>query len=314
MAPLDWRNNSVKLLSLLLAFILWVYVSSEQNPVREKLVNVNLGHTGLGQNYLIAGGMPEVVRVRVQGNRTQLDNLVAGDFKALVNIPEGKTGEISLPVQITAPAGVRVTQVNPEEVRINVDRIEERQVSVTVSLRGTPAQGFTATAPVYQPTTVLVRGPSRVISEINQATAIVDITGAARELDQMAPLSTGLANVSLSPNAVRVVVPIINTTASKTVPVLPAITGSPAAGFSVRRSYAEPATVQVSGPPEVLNNIASIRTVPVDIQGLDKNLARDAGLVAPQGVTAIIPERVKVLVEVAKDEPPADNSDAGAAR
>lgn len=312
MARMEWRNNSIKLLSLLLAFVLWVYVTSEQNPVREKMINVSLGHTGLAPNYLVAGGLPETVRVRVQGNRNQINNIVAADFKAVVQIPEGKTGELSLPVQMTAPVGVRVAQVTPDEVRVTVDRIEERNISVTVNLRGSPAQGYTALAPVFQPSTVLVRGPSRIINEINQATALVDIQSAVRDIEQVVPVTAGPGNISFSPAAVRVTVPIVSTLATKTVPVAPSVTGQPASGFTVRRSFTEPSTVVISGPADVLNNITIIRTVPVDIQGIDKNLSKDVLLVAPQGVSGLQPDRVRVLVELSSEEsPPANDSGAG---
>lgn len=304
MARLDWRNNSIKLLSVLLAFVLWVYVSNEQNPVREKILNVNLEHTGPAQNFLITGGMPESVRVRVQGNRNQLANLAPGDFKAVVNIPEGKTGDLALPVQVSAPAGLRVAQVSPEEVRVSVDRLVERQISVAVSLKGTPAQGYTAMAPVYQPGTVIASGPARVINEINQATAVVDIQSATKDVEQTLPVNVGPFKVSLSPSMVRVVVPIVSAVASKTVPVWPQVTGSPANGFGVKRSSSEPASVQIFGPAEVLSAISNIRTEPVDIQGTDKNLAKEAALVAPQGVTSVQPNRVKVQVEVNKVEAP----------
>lgn len=314
MASLDWRNISIKLLSLLLAFILWVYVSNEQNPVREKILNVSLDHTGLSQNFMITGGMPESIRVRVQGNPNQLANLSPGDFKAVVNIPEGKTGDLALPVQVTAPAGLRVTQVSPEEVRISVDRLAERQISVAVSLRGTPAQGYTALVPVSQPNTVVVRGPARVINDISQATVAVDIQSAVKDVEQTLPVNVGGGNVSLSPSTVRVVVPIVSAVASKTVPVSPQVTGTPAGGFTVKRSVSDPASVQVFGPAEVLNGISSIRTEPVDIQGTDKNLAKDVNLVVPQGVTGVQPGQVKVQVEVNKaDAPPqpAPNPNSG---
>lgn len=304
MARLNWRNNSIKLLSLLLAFVLWVYVSNEQNPVREKVLNVNLENTGLAQNFLITGGMPESVRVRVQGNRNQLANLAPADFRAVVNIPEGKTGEMVLPVQVTSPSGLRVAQVSPEEVRITVDRLVDRQIAVAVSLRGTPAQGYTALAPVSQPATVIIRGPSRVVNEINQATVVVDIQSAAKDVEQTLPVNVGPFNVSFSPSSVRVVVPIVSAATSRAVPVLPQLTGTPAQGFTVKRSYSEPATVQLSGPAEVLGGISNISTEPVNIQGIDKDLSKDAGLVVPQGVTSVQPGRVKVNVEVEKVEAP----------
>lgn len=309
MARFDWRNNSLMLLSLLLAFALWIYVSNEQNPVREKVLNINLEETGLAQNLVITGGMPETVKVRVQGNRNQLTNLSPVDFKAVVNIPEGKTGDFNVPVQVSTPTGLRVVQVIPDEVRLSVDRVVEKQITVEVSLRGTPAQGFTALAPIYQPDTVTARGPSRDINSISQAAALVDIQGAAKDVEQTLQVSVGSANVTLNPPAIRVTVPIVSAVATKNVPVLPQVTGSPAAGFAVKRTNVEPMTVQLSGSAEALGAVSNIKTEPVDIQGADKNITKEAGLAAPQGVS-VQPGRVKVQVEVGKgDTTPPQTSD-----
>ncbi len=292
------RNYLIKLLSLLLAFVLWVYVSNEQNPVREKIINVNLENTELAQSFLITGGMPESVRVRVQGNRIQLANLGTGDFRAVVDIPEGKTGEMVLPVRVIAPSGLRVAQVIPEEVHITVDRIVERQVPVAVSLRGTPAQGYTALAPVCQPGTVTVRGPAGVVNKVNQATAVVDIQSASADVEHNLAVSLGISDVSPVPSMVKVTVPIVSTAASKTVPILPQVTGSPADGYTVKRSFVEPASVQVFGPEEVLSGISHIITEPFNIQGADKNLSEEVALVVPQGIVSVQPDRVNVQVEV----------------
>jgi len=296
------------LLSLLLAFALWIYVSNEQNPVREKVLNISLEETGLAQNLVIIGGMPESVKVRVQGNRNQLTNLAPVDFKAVVNIPEGKTGDFTVPVQVSTPTGLRVAQVIPDEVRLSVDRLVEKQIAVAVSLRGTPAQGYTALAPVYQPDSVVARGPSRVINSISQATALVDIQAAAKDVEQTLQVSVGSSNVTLNPPAIRVVVPIVSAVATKTVPVLPQVTGSPAAGFAVKRTNAEPMTVQLSGSAEALDAISNIKTEPVDIQGVDKNITKEVGLAVPQGVS-VQPGKVKVQVEVSKGDttPPQTN-------
>ncbi|NLI13321.1 CdaR family protein [Pelotomaculum propionicicum] len=301
MARFDLRNNSLRLLSLLLAFALWLYVSNEQNPLREKVLTINLEETGLSQNLIITGGMPETVKVRVQGNRNQLTNLSPVDFKAVVNIPEGKTGDFSVPVQVSTPTGLRVAQVIPDQVNLSVDRIVEKQITVAVSLRGTPAEGFTALAPVYQPNIVVARGPSRDINSISQATALVDIQAAAKDVDQTIQVNVGSANVTINPAVVHVTIPIVSAVANKTVPVAPQVSGSPAAGYAVKRQSAEPATVQLSGAAEALSAITSIKTEPVDIQGADKNITKEVGLTVPQGVSAQ-PGRVKVTVEVVKSD------------
>lgn len=303
MARIDWRNNTLRLLSLLLAFALWIYVSNEQNPFRDKVISINLEHTGTTQDILITGGMPDSVRVKVQGNRSQLTNLAPGDFRAVVNIPEGKTGEMVLPVQVSAPAGLRVAQVIPEEVNLTIDRLVEKQIPVAVSLRGSPAEGSTALAPECRPGTVVARGPSHVISEINQATAVLDIQSASKDVEQTIQISVGHSNVSLSPTAVNVVVPIVSTVLTKNVPVLPQVIGRPAAGFIVKRSVAEPAAVQLTGPADVLDALANIKTETVDVNGADKSFTKEVAISAPQGVSAQ-PGRVTVRVEVGKTDTP----------
>ena len=310
MGRLDWQNNSLRLLAVFLAFVMWIYVSNEQNPVREKILNVTLEHTGPAQNYMITGGLPESVRVRVQGNRNELANLAPADFKAVVNIPEGKTGDVLLPVQVNAPANLRVAQVSPEEVTIGVDRLVERQIAVAISVKGTPAQGYSALAPTYRPETVTVRGPSRVVNDISQASAVVDIQNASRDITLPVLVNAGPSNVTISPAMVQVVVPIVNAVASKNVTVAPQITGSAAVGFTVKRSVGDPVLVQIYGPVEVISNISEIRTEPVDVQGADKDVTKEVGLITPTGVTVVQPDRVKILVEISKADvtPPAGGS------
>lgn len=307
MARFNWRNHSLRLLALLLAFALWIYVSNEQSPLREKTLTIELENTGLEQGLVISGGMPETVKVKVQGNRSQLANIVPGDFSAVVNIPEGKTGDIVIPVQVSAPTGLRIAQVTPDEVSISIDSVAEKQVAVAVSLRGTPGQGFTALAPFYQPDTVVVRGPTRLLDGIKQATALIDIQGAVKDVDQVLQVGVGNLNVTLEPSSVRVVVPIVGMVPTKTVPVLLQVTGSPAAGFYVKSSVSDPVSVQLSGQPETLSTINNIKTEPMDITGIDKSLAREVVLAVPQGVS-VQPSRVKVQVEVIKGEAPAPST------
>jgi len=309
---LDWQNSSLILLAIFLAFVMWIYVSNEQNPVREKILTVTLEHTGPAQNYIITGGLPESVRVRVQGNRNDLANLAPADFRAVVNLPEGKTGDVLLPVQVSAPPNLRVAQVSPEEVTVGLDRMVERQIAVAVSLKGTPAQGYSALAPTYSPETVTVRGPSRVVNDIGQASAVVDIQDASSDVTLTVPVNAGSSNVTLIPATVQVVVPVVNSIASKNVPVATQTTGSVAAGFTVKRSVGDPASVQIYGPVEVISNIDEIRTEPVDINGADKNVTKEVGLLTPAGVTTVQPARVKVLVEISKldETPPSPGGDS----
>lgn len=302
MAHIDWQRNSIKVLSVLLAIILWIYVSNEQNPTSDKEININLENAGLAQNYLITGGMPESVRVKVHGNKTQLANLAPGDFRAMISIPEGETGEITVPVQVSSPPGLRVVQVYPNEVSVTVDSLVEKVIPVAVNLRGKPPQGYVAQTPLCQPGTVVARGPSKAVTEVSQATAVVDVQSATQDIELNLTVTTGNLSVSLNPSMVRVIVPITSSALTKTVPVQPQVTGTPATGFAVARIISEPAVAQVLGQPESTGAVTEIKTEPVDIRGIDKNLVKEVALVPVSGVANIYPSRVKIQVEVHKIE------------
>jgi len=302
MVRIDWQRNSIKFLSVFLAIILWIYVSNEQNPTTDKEINVSLENSGLAQNYLITGGMPESVRVRVHGNKSQLANIAPGDFRALVIIPEGETGEVTAPVQVSAPPGLRVVQVYPNEVSVTIDSLVEKVLPVAVNLRGKPQQGYTAQAPQCQPATVIARGPSKAVSELSQATAVVDVQSATQDIELTLTVSTGNLSVSLTPSMVRVVVPITGAALPKTVSVQPQLTGTPATGFAVARVVADPVVVQISGPAEATGAVTEVKTEPVDIRGIDKTFVKEVALLPVTGIANIYPSRVKVQVEVNKIE------------
>lgn len=301
MGRFNWQDNSLRILSVLLAFILWVYVNSEQNPLREKTLTVPLEVSGPPPGYVYFGSLPETVKVKVEGDKNLLARVSPSDLKAEVWVPGDKTGVTVLPVQVAAAPGTRVTQVLPAEVSVTVDRLAEKEVPVAVSLRGSPATGYTALAPVCRPAYVTVAGPSSVLKEVSQAAAAVDLEGAAENVEMDVPVSAGRRELSVNPSAVRVTVPVVGAAGaltSKTVPVVPQTAGTPAAGWEIKRLTANPAAVQVFGPAGALAGIDSVKTEAVNVQGAGGALEAETGLVLPGGAAAVQPGRVKVKVEM----------------
>jgi YbbR domain-containing protein len=108
----------------------------------------------------------------------------------------------------------------------------------------------------------------------------------------------GIGRVELAPEfiSVRIDVETVETTSS--VPVLPQIVGTPAAGFALEAFSAEPATVTVRGLPEALAEIDAIQTEPVDIAGASESQSVEAPLVLPDGVELAADDDGVVTVEI----------------
>ena len=73
MGKLPMRNWVAKILALILAFILWIYVMNEQNPPVEATFSVPLEVQNLA-DPLILQDAPDYIRIKVKGPRS----IVAG--------------------------------------------------------------------------------------------------------------------------------------------------------------------------------------------------------------------------------------------
>ena len=86
-------------------------------------------------------------------------------------------------------------------------------------------------------------------------------------------------------------------TTFKAVAVIPDLSGEPAYGYSVLGVRVTPPTITITGLPEQLIEIETVRTEPVMITGATQDVVRDVGVVLPPEFTRAA--RVRVAVQIA---------------
>lgn len=295
-----WRDNSIRILSLFIAILLWVYVTNEQNPVTDQTFSIPLVAQGAPQGYVVEG-IPGTVSVRVRGTRVAVGTLQREDFTARVNLDGIKTGENDIAVQVTAPPEVEVLQVSPSVVKVLADRIEQKNVPVAVNLQGTVAEGMQAGEPVVQPQAVKVRGPATSLANLNRLNVPLDIAGAEETIIRELPLETGLEDVTVTPERVTVTLPV-TTLSVQSLPVRLRLTGEPAAGYEVIGTTVSPQTVQVTARDDVLRNLTAVSTMTLDITGVSGDVEREVVLMLPDGARGVEPDQVLVRVRISRVE------------
>lgn len=83
------------------------------------------------------------------------------------------------------------------------------------------------------------------------------------------------------------------------VPVLVPTTGSPAEGYDVADRVVSPPAVLLNGPDNVMSDLVSVSTEPVNIEGASEAVTRRVSLTGlPLGVQAIDPRDGQVLVVI----------------
>ncbi|WP_051688264.1 YbbR-like domain-containing protein [Desulfofalx alkaliphila] len=311
-----WQRYSLMLVSLMIAVILWVYVNNVQSPLQEQEFRVALEAVNLPEE-MIAEGLPDRVSVRVNTINLRVAGLAPEDFRAVVDFSEATMGENMLPVQVTAPPGVQVAQVIPNTVAVTIDQMVQKQVPVQVFLQGNPQPGFSAGDPLIVPNAVLARGPGRLVNAIEQVPVTVNVEGANQNIDYSLPITIHQGQVRLSPEVVRVVVPINVSVPHKTVPIRVSTIGAPDEEYQVSSTAAEPAVVQVYASAEVLARISEVVTEPINLNGLKDNVKRTVNLQLPQNAVLLQPDKTEVKVELVQkpksttpEQPPEGDGEA----
>ncbi len=107
--------------------------------------------------------------------------------------------------------------------------------------------------------------------------------------------------LKVTPETVKVSIPVNRESLIKTVPITPRIVGSPGSGFVIRSVTVEPAIATLEGTSESLNSILAISTVPISVDGSQESFTESADLDIGQLSASLLTESVvQVTVELAE--------------
>lgn len=290
--------------AVLIAVLLYFYVTNLQNPVIDKNITVPIVYNNL-KDGLVLGERPNNVEIKVKGPHSLVNPLVANDFKALVDLGQAKVGESTFPIHISMPTGVDLVNIKFQSVNLFIDSIQDRQISVQARIVNTAAQGYSSFEPVLTPSIVVVRGALQQLSNLENAQVIIDLNKATENLTLNLPVelvdkngTLVTSSVDVNPKTIQVFVPVIQNIPTKTVSIKPVITGKPRDGWAVSRVVIEPETIKITGSYEKLMNVDQINTKEIDISNLQDNLITQVALENPEGVELLYSPSVKVLVQV----------------
>lgn len=191
-------NLGLKVLSLVLAFVLWMIVFRGGQSV-EQSFSVPLQFVP-GPALMLVGQSAHAVKLEVEGTPQALRNLAPADIVARIPLPEGRTGQLDVevkPEHLNLPRDVRVTSLAPPIVSVNINRIRRKSVAIRPNIVGAPAQGYRMEAAIPNPRTVEVEGAESEVRGLDVIrTEPVDVSGKKESfLQQVALAGTGRPTV-----------------------------------------------------------------------------------------------------------------------
>ena len=185
--------------------------------------------------------------------------------------------------------GVEILSYSPTTVRVALDRLAQRQVSVAVDYGQVP-DGLAIASPRVSAETVTASGPQSQLGRVARAEARVQIFESGIDVRQpqvdLVPVDIDgreVESVELTPATVSVEIDVHAVETSKTVPIRPVLAGAPGTGSEIGSVTVQPAVVTIFGMPKALEQVADVATEPISIAGATQTVTRDATLVLPEG-------------------------------
>jgi YbbR domain-containing protein len=183
------------------------------------------------------------------------------------------------------------------------EQVVERALRIPLEFTNMPAQ----LEPVGEPPNVMdvrLRGSSGRLSRIaaGEVVAVVDLQGArpgqrlfhVSASDVRAPF--GVEVVQVAPSSLYMT---FEPSATKPVPIVPEVEGSPADGFEIVTRTAEPAIVDVIGPQSAVAAVMAAITEPVSVAGASETIVKTVSVgVADPSVRLKSIDLVRVTVSI----------------
>ena len=298
------NNFSLKLISFLLAFFLWLLVVNMSNPLIEgskevelEIVNADILEEA-GQTYEIVGKSTVTVRYSV----ATLDayKIQASDFRAYIDLADlyDVTGAVPVNLEMVANQGlISSPRVKPEVVHVETEDLQRKRFDLRVSTTGEPEEGYELGTVTLDPEYLYINGPVSQVGQISSVGVEISVAGANANVNgSVQPVFYDANGNRLSvSDRITYDVPEIGYEVEvlkvKSLPLDFQVTGTVAEGYRYAGLNSDVQSVPVAG---LKSNLSSLSTITVDDPQLNVQGATQSKTVTID-LTQYIPDNVTIV-------------------
>lgn len=312
------NKSTLKILSLLIAILIWVVVKNVQDPMLVKVIT-RIPVTIVNESYLASNlEVPlliegqDTVNVKVKGRESVVKELKREDFTAIADMTQIISMETTprmVPVKVSCE-GLLDSDISVTPGNIQVDIEEQTSVEKIIAVNTgdtIPDKNYEVGVLKANPEKVTISGPESIVNKIDRVVALVDVSDRKEtkiELDSELKIydknQDELSEKQLSyldlkeikNNKIKVTAEFWK--AQNKICVKADISGSPKYGYQVSEIKLVPDTISIAGTDEALQKLAEAGNtleIPgsmIDVSGKSSDFEVNIDL------TELLPENTKL--------------------
>ena len=305
-------NLWLKVLSLLIALLLWLLVVNVSHPevTDTKTVPLEVENQSAFESQNKSWEIDRTSVTVSYSVRTNSRSMIsASDFHAYVDLKDYSiTGSVPIYVDVLNDKDELIgdVTVRPTVTRVIIENIQEKKFEIKHTLTGTPKNGYKVSSVIMSPEYVYLSGPESEIGRVSSVGININVEGISQNEDGVSDLvyydANGnelydLKNVSASTSAIHYAVTLYK---EKSVNLLSSVTGTPAAGYQYESTAVSPASVELAASTYIIDGMTVFELPKIDISGATgtKTVSFDLTQYLPAGVELADGQDAEVNVTV----------------
>lgn len=304
------------IVSCVLSFVLWVYVTSVQSDeVRQTFRGVRVEM--IGENVLrdsrslvITDLSTSTVSVELIGPRRVIAAMSPEDIRAQIDVSKlTQSSYASMQYTIAYPNRTDTTSISvsrkvPDTINFTVSKLNSKSIPVRGSFNGSIADGFTAEMVTFEPSEITVSGPDAYLRDISYAW----VSFGSETISSTYSIETGytlmnssdeeadVSGITSSADVVKATVPILE---MKSLPLTVNLIYGAGANENNTKISIDPEEITLAGDSAILNAMNNVPIATIDLTSFNStytdtyNINFDNSLTNVEGLT-----EAEVKVEV----------------
>ena len=282
-------NSKIKIISLLSAMVLWMYVMAIVDPEETKLFE-NIPVTITNKNELNERDLviyPEqdlTTNIYVTGKLSNLKKVTKDDINVYGQINNPLEGNNEIYLKVSTSQRVNYDFKNPVMI-VTLEKIISEDKSIKVDITGSGKNNVDNIMLQDNIDKVSVSGPRSLVNKVKRVVGTVKVSGESNNFSQSIKLEPVDANgkvvegVELEKDSVNVNIILL---AQKTVPIILKLSDNSESGVNYTMSQN---TVTIKGKKDIVDSINDIETQPVKLSEISPGTSKDIYLQVPSGIT-----------------------------
>ena len=282
-------NSKIKIISLLSAMVLWMYVMAIVDPEETKLFE-NIPVTITNKNELNERDLviyPEqdlTTNIYVTGKLSNLKKVTKDDINVYGQINNPLEGNNEIYLKVSTSQRVNYDFKNPVMI-VTLEKIISEDKSIKVDITGSGKNNVDNIMLQDNIDKVSISGPRSLVNKVKRVVGTVKVSGESNNFSQSIKLEPVDANgqvvegVELEKDSVNVNIILL---AQKTVPIILKLSDNSESGVNYTMSQN---TVTIKGKKDIVDSINNIETQPVKLSEILPGTSKDIYLQVPSGIT-----------------------------